>query len=166
MIGFQSSIYWEWTRLKCVTVTWFIGSGYWVAMFADPVLCLFSWQRSLSCPKFFTCTCHVPHGFKYSFLCLSCVLNVVAVLQIQNQIGLDVISLLSSHQITLNEVSDESKHSFRLPFNFARLNLCYPQEICIKLLLQYNTEKEIFVLQMSSCQDSIATSAQKQQSYP
>ena len=76
------------------------------------------------------------HGFKNSFLCLPCVLNVSAVLQIQNQIGLDVISLLSSHQITLNEVSDESKHSFRLPFNFARLNLCYSQEICIKLLLQ------------------------------
>ena len=37
------------------------------------------------------------HGFKYSFLCLPCVLNVVAVLQIQNQIGLDVISLLLSH---------------------------------------------------------------------
>ena len=52
MIGFQSSIYWEWTRLKCVTVTWFIGSGYWVAMFADPALCLFSWQRSLLQPKF------------------------------------------------------------------------------------------------------------------
>ena len=76
------------------------------------------------------------HGLKYSFLCLPCVLNVGAVLQIQNQIGLDVISLLHSHQITLNEVSDESKHSFRLPFNFARLNLCYSQEICIKPLLQ------------------------------
>ena len=37
------------------------------------------------------------HGFKYSFLCLPCVLNVGAVLQIQNQIGLDVISLLLSH---------------------------------------------------------------------
>ena len=34
---------------------------------------------------------------KYSFLCLPCVLNVGAVLQIQNQIGLDVISLLLSH---------------------------------------------------------------------
>ena len=37
------------------------------------------------------------HGFKNSFLCLPCVLNVSAVLQIQNQIGLDVISLLLSH---------------------------------------------------------------------
>ena len=43
------------------------------------------------------CTCHAPHGFNRSLLCLPCVLNVGAVLQIQNQIGLDVISLLLSH---------------------------------------------------------------------
>ena len=90
------------------------------------------------------CTCHAPHGFNRSLLCLPCVLNVGAVLQIQNQIGLDVISLLHSHQITLNEVSDESKHSFRLPFNFARLNLCYSREICIKPLLQ-KTQKWKFL---------------------